>query len=322
MVIVLTDLGNVGIDIDVTQDTETGEFRFRTWDGTQFHDMTSTRESLSCQISRDDLLNDDYLPRNDITREIVPTFINMGASNLDLTMNPTSLFEAWCLNVNVPNPRNNYVRFPVTIYLDIFRHQLILNNLPLMEVHGWSIRQNASQQLATVVSHAQTYWEHQSRFREGEVLDPTGGDTMVDTGVGFCKPPSIENNQIKFCLLAPPSRHRLRSDHLQWSNIKGDKQPEGIRALLTFQENYGIDHLVNVPAHTENGLLIRRYIAYNDETFIASSWYRYNNLNKQFEFANDVLDNQDTVFNLGGGGVRVFDDINLLAPEINAGRCV
>ena len=237
-------------------------------------------------------------------------------------MSPDSLFESWALGFEPIIKDTTNTGSEDVIFFALFRHQLILRNTPLIQIYGYTrIRSDGSIPRA-VISHAQTFWEHQERFREGDVLDPTGGDTMVDTGVGFCKPPSIENNQIRFCLLSPPSRHRLRSDHLQWSNIKDDKQPEGIRALLTFQENYGIDHLVNVPAHTENGLLIRRYIAYNDETFIASSWYRYNNLNKEFEFASDVLDNKDTVFNLGGGGVRVFDDINLLAPEINAGRCV
>ena len=222
----------------------------------------------------------------------------------------------------VSNSRTIRGNHNLFVIFDVYRHELLLRNLPLIEVHGFDLRGINPIQTTFIQGHAQTYWENQAFYRGREVIDVSGGDDQTGTGIGFCKLPTVANKVITFCLTTPPSRSRLRSDHLQYSNIKADKQPEGPRALLSFLESYNTDHTVNEPAHTGDSYLIRRYIAYNDESFIASKWFRLNNLTHTFEPADDVLDNKDTTFTSSDLGDSVYDFVNLLTPEINVGRCV
>ena len=262
------------------------------------------------------------MPKDDIDtfREIAVT--RNRREVIEVTMQENSLFEAWSLPINFRVEGGRTTNGEGTLYFDLFRHALILRNRPLIEYHGFSRDTVASNLRSTVISHAQTWWNQRSGFRDREVIDVSGGDDQTGTGIGFCKLPTVSNGMITFCLTTPPSRSRLRSDHLQYSNIKADKQPEGPRQLLSFLESYNTDHTVNEPAHTGDSYLIRRYIAYNDESFIASKWFRLNNLTNSFEPANDVLDNKDTTFTSSDLGDSVYDFVNLLTPEINVGRCV
>ena len=213
--------------IDIEQDSATGEFQITFDNDARGNAVNTVGDAQYIQIEPTDILNEDFNPRDNIeTRDINAHRVG-NVQRVDLTMLKESVFESWAILVS-PAFGTFAARWDsLWLIFDIFRHQLILRNQPLIEFHGFLNSSGTTESRNSIVAHANTYHNTLSRFREGDVLDPTGGDTMVDTGVGFCKPPTIENNQIKFCLLAPPSRHRLRSDHLQWSNIKGDKQPEG-----------------------------------------------------------------------------------------------
>ena len=206
--------------IELTQDPISGEFKFQL-PNTAGLSYEISANSYNVNISIEDLLNDEWKASENIESYQPVLKIVNDISEIDITINPMSLFEAHALSIAFSTGRNRNLRVDLfTLVFDMYRHRLLLNNLPLIEQHGYILNPTTNAIHNAVSTHAQTYWNNQAFYRGREVIDVSGGDDQSGTGIGFCKLPTVSNGMITFCLTTPPSRSRLRSDHLQYSNIK------------------------------------------------------------------------------------------------------
>ena len=175
--------GEFAIDISTTDNVN--EFRITSIKTPNDPFQAVNPVSNRIQITADDILDDTWTAINNAHTVQVDHHVLNNLLVYDITMNPSSIFESWAIPVAMNRVVGRGSSTRAWVVFDLFRHQLILRNQPLIEFHGFIRHYMRPNVFSVISSHAQTYYDHNSRFRDGEVLDPTGGDTWLIQELDF-----------------------------------------------------------------------------------------------------------------------------------------
>ena len=125
--------------IDILQDSDTGEFQIELGPDVQGNAPNTHGDSRYIEIDATELTDPDYSPANNIETRTINAHQVDGKTRVDLTMSKDSLFEAWAIPLVVRTGFRGVTIPSLWLIFDLFRYQLILNNQPLIEFHGFLV---------------------------------------------------------------------------------------------------------------------------------------------------------------------------------------
>ena len=238
---VITDSLTWGFDI--TQDENTHIFTITTDNNPSGGNIQSSFNSQRIPITRAVLLDDSWVPRGKIENVRSNWKQTNGKWNTDFHMRNDTLFEAWFINASLLSANNRNVNTNVFILFDLYRHELLLSGLPLIEYHGYRIDESSSGSDITIEAHATSYYERFSAANNREVVEILTGDGETHTGYGFNRPPERNGDNDRFNVPRPPSRTRLKSDHITYytADLDGSNIGETTKTLVNNRYNVDID---------------------------------------------------------------------------------
>ena len=152
----ITTLG-VTIGVDITQNPQNQEFDFTFTPQYNNANPKIEADTKLVKITTDTLLDDNWSPaRNVITQQDSVRRLN-NKYLFSVSMTRSSLFEAWAVPVDfyvLLDGRERYLRR--LLIFDLYRHQLLLGNAPLIEFHGFGELVGDVEATRYVVAHAST----------------------------------------------------------------------------------------------------------------------------------------------------------------------
>ena len=166
---VLFTLNNVSfeINLDFTQNVNTGIFTITIWPNSRNLRQDFGRLGKYVRITADDLQNDEWLPSENVEdlNIVRQTVNNRPTDTYEITQN--SLFEAVMIPIE---STTNIVSGNYTVWaiFDVYRYQLLLRNTPLIEFHGFVESRGIDLDKRFIIGHATSYYERNSELNNRE----------------------------------------------------------------------------------------------------------------------------------------------------------